>query len=273
MKRHLICMDIDGTLLNSAQQISENTIQLIQELQKEDHLFYVATGRMYQSAHETARKISPITAVLASNGGIYNLGAETKEHLLAPETALAIYRIAKSKQLPLFFFSKDAVYYSEFLPDYFVDKGDQGRVTSGTKQNFHKIFDEDEFAQYCSKFINGIIISEDNPDGLTLGKIELSRIPNLHVTSSFSNNIELMPMHVNKANAIKEIQEFYGIPTSNVITFGDGENDKEMIEAAGIGVAMENATQSIKEIAAAVTASNNEEGIYQFLNSYFNSSR
>lgn len=262
-------MDIDGTLFDSNQQISANTIKLIQKLQQEGHLFYVATGRMYQSAYETAQRVSPETAVLASNGGIFNLEQNVTEHLFAPETALAIFKVAKSQRLPLFFFSKDAVYYSEFLPDYFIDKGDQGRVNSGAKQNFHEISTEVELMKHIGQFINGIIISEDNRDGLATANLEFATIPNLHVSSSFSNNIELMPDHVNKATAIKEIQDYYGISTSEVIAFGDGENDREMLVAAGTGVAMDNATLAIKEIATTITASNNEEGIYQFLKHYF----
>ena len=60
-----------------------------------------------------------------------------------------------------------------------------------------------------------------------------------------------------------------GIEAENVIAFGDGENDRSIIEYAGIGVAMGNAVQEILDIADEVTNTNNEDGIAEMLNRFF----
>ena len=81
MEKHLIFMDIDGTLVDRDQQISPRTRSVVTELQQEGHEFYVATGRKYSSAYEMAKKLTDATQVIASNGSVYSIN-ETLHCLL-----------------------------------------------------------------------------------------------------------------------------------------------------------------------------------------------
>src|SRR5699024_8847612 len=82
--------------------------------------------------------------------------------------------------------------------------------------------------------------------------------------------IELMNTAMNKWVAIEKIANKFDISRDRILAFGDGANDLEMIGNAGIGVAMENAVAPLQSIAKYHTASNEEHGVAQFLNDYFN---
>src|SRR5699024_2244975 len=82
--------------------------------------------------------------------------------------------------------------------------------------------------------------------------------------------IEVMNKAMNKREALIKVAEHYNIPKQRIIAFGDGGNDLEMIEYAGIGVAMEHALDELKSVARYSTLTNEENGVAKFLTEYFN---
>lgn len=81
--------------------------------------------------------------------------------------------------------------------------------------------------------------------------------------------LELMPLGITKGSGLQALTELLHIPMANVMAFGDGENDIEMLQAAGIGIAMENAMEEVKAAADDITADNNNDGIAAALRKYF----
>jgi len=79
-----------------------------------------------------------------------------------------------------------------------------------------------------------------------------------------------MNKQMNKAEALKKVADYYHIPKERIIAFGDEGNDLAMIDYAGVGVAMGNATDAVKSIANYVTDTNEEHGVATFLAHYFN---
>lgn len=269
MIKHLICSDIDGTLMTNQQTISQDTLNYIHQLQNEGHLFFVATGRMYLSALKIAETIGSHVGVIASNGGIVSINDKIIQHTLDKQTSLKIYRLAMEYHLPLFFFTKDTIYYSLILPNYFKNETDQGRVDTGKQESYVFIENEEFLSLHAHEFINAIIISEDQKEALKQAKEKLSLWDTLTVSSSFWNNIEICPRGISKAIAIKKIQNAYQISSQYTISFGDGENDIDMFKVSDISVAMENANDKVKSHAKFATTTNNEDGVYKFLIQYF----
>ena len=89
----------------------------------------------------------------------------------------------------------------------------------------------------------------------------LAEIPGIFVTSSLSNNLEVNAVGADKGGALLRLAELLGIRQEATMAFGDGENDISMLRMAGIGVAMENAEDHVKEAADYVTVTNNEAGV------------
>lgn len=92
----------------------------------------------------------------------------------------------------------------------------------------------------------------------------------IHCTSSGFGLLDIVPYSVNKGNALKYFLRYFDAKPSELIAFGDGMNDKEMLELAGYSYAMENAEPEIKKIAKYEAPSNNDDGVLEVLDSYLN---
>ena len=97
---------------------------------------------------------------------------------------------------------------------------------------------------------------------------QLKRIPNLYITGSESYYIELAAGSVSKASALQALTQTLHITPENIIAFGDGANDIELLAYAGHGVAMKNSAPSLLEAADAVTLSNDEDGVAHAIQRY-----
>ena len=89
----------------------------------------------------------------------------------------------------------------------------------------------------------------------------LAEIPEVLVTSSLPNNLEINAVGADKGGALLRLAELLGIRREETMAFGDGENDMSMLRMAGLGVAMENAEDHVKAAADYVTVTNNEAGV------------
>jgi Cof subfamily protein (haloacid dehalogenase superfamily) len=85
--------------------------------------------------------------------------------------------------------------------------------------------------------------------------------PELTVVQTAAFYLEVIPAVINKGQGIRDICGVLGIDTRQGITFGDAQNDIPMLQVAGMGVAMGNATEAVKAAANMVTLDNNEDGI------------
>ncbi|MOA01844.1 putative phosphatase [compost metagenome] len=90
----------------------------------------------------------------------------------------------------------------------------------------------------------------------------------VHITKSKPHFLEIMHKEGTKGHALKFLADHFGCDMSQTIAIGDSWNDHEMLEAAGLGVAMGNAIPALKEIADYITASNNEDGVKQVIDKF-----
>ncbi|MGC6768487.1 HAD family hydrolase [Enterococcus sp. LJL128] len=268
MEKHLIFMDIDGTLVDREQNISQKTRTVITELQTEGHQFYVATGRKYSSALQVAQRLTLQTQVVASNGSIYSVNETLHKKQLSKEALALVYETVTACQLPMFFFGEHTVFYTEQLPEY-LQRNDQSRIANG-EEDFLFVDSLDTLMSVSTRIVNGIVIADERESELDAIREILLKSNLLSVSSSHPNNIELIPKGVNKATAIQQIQKSLAVPQKRIISFGDGLNDLEMLQASGVSVAMGNAVDQLKSQAKYVTGTNTEDGIANFLINYFN---
>ncbi|MGL9729360.1 HAD family hydrolase [Enterococcus sp. DIV0756] len=267
MEKHLIFMDIDGTLVDRDQKISPRTRAVVNELQQEGHEFYVATGRKYSSAYEMAKKLTDATQVIASNGSVYSINETLHKKRLSDAALEFIYQTLAEYELPLFFFGEHTIFYTQQLPSY-LQKNDQSRI-GNSEEDFLFIDSLDTLMAISQRIVNGIVIADEREAELEQVRTLLAESQLLSVSSSHPNNIELIPLGVNKATAIQAVQTNLLIPQKNIISFGDGMNDLEMLQASGVGVAMGNAVDELKKHAKFITDANVEDGIANFLIDYF----
>ncbi|EUJ31277.1 haloacid dehalogenase-like family hydrolase [Listeria floridensis FSL S10-1187] len=268
MEKHLICSDLDGTLLRKDHTISRKNQQMIRDLIDAGHYFSVATGRLFNMARYFAETVSDKAGVIASNGSIAIAGdgKEIYKVQMKPEALLDVYRVCRDENVLVSFFSEDTVFSNRERKLASYDSDAKARVAAPK----HVVVDrEADFRRVAPLIVNGIVIEDHDFEHLRAVREQLETISGVACLSSNTNNIELLAEGYDKRVAVKQLAAYLDVKLENVIVFGDGENDIGMLDLAGTGVAMQNASELVKEHADFVTKSNERDGVYHFLKGYF----
>lgn len=127
----------------------------------------------------------------------------------------------------------------------------------------------DNFKEFVNFDINKCLVTAQKEKAPELEKIlqeKYSDVASIYRSEPFF--IEIMPKNVDKATSLDHMLEMVGMTKENAICCGDGFNDLSMIKYAGLGVAMGNAQQVVKDAADYITATNDEDGIVQVINRF-----
>lgn len=234
----LVALDMDGTLLNDEQKISQENADWIQKAVKAGIHICFSTGRGFKSAFPYAEQLRLETPMVTVNGS----EVWAKPHVLYKRTLMETDCIIKLREL--------AVRYDSWYWAYAVDgiyNRDNWTGEADTKQ--------------WLKF--GYYTENDEARAAVLQSID--SIGTFEVTNSHPHNIELNPQGISKASGLMSVCELLGIDMSQVVALGDSLNDAAMIKAAGLGVAMGNAQEEVKRIADVVVLTNEEDGVAQVI--------
>ncbi|WP_240837937.1 Cof-type HAD-IIB family hydrolase [Acidaminobacter sp. JC074] len=267
----LICLDLDGTLLNSKKEIDEESLRVLRQLQERGVSVSIATGRAAFDAKHHADLIGEDTFYMASNGAVIGNNDE-----LILDTSMTL-----SQKLNLF----QAFEKLKIKPVFVTHK--HIYISNWFHYIFHKLFYKRGQDDNCLKYVPEMedlkmIISRDVckvhkvicfPKWKTVSKklkklMDSSEDFELAVTNY--NVFEITASGITKGTGTKVLADHLGIDMDRVIAFGDSENDRDMLKKVGLGVAMENAPEAIKKISDKVTLSNNHQGISELLKDEFN---
>ncbi|MFD2044959.1 Cof-type HAD-IIB family hydrolase [Ornithinibacillus salinisoli] len=229
----LVALDMDGTLLNMDEEVTDYTKQVItQALDKGIHVV-LSTGRWLQSCYPYAETLNLSSYLVTCNGGeIWTMKKELLEqHLLDASTVEKMWQLGEEIGVKMWMISTENVYHGERPEDFFQHRWLKFGCDS---------FDKDKLDRMVK---------------------ELSYMNGLELTNSLPTNIEVNPKGVSKASALKKVCRELGITMDHVMAVGDSLNDIKMIQEAGVGVAMGNAQDAIKKVANYVTDTNNNNGV------------
>lgn len=267
----LICIDMDGTLLNTDNDISENTIAAIKKATALGINVAVSTGRLFVSAKYYADKIGINTPIIASNGS-YIRNRTTDEirykKILGIDNCKKVLSILKEYNMYPHFntynkiFTEKIIYSSEYYTRMNKLLPVEKRIDIELVSNWDDIFN-----LYSDEILK-CIVSDDDIEKVKKVKTIVAKETGLEVVSSFENNFEIMAKGVSKGRAVEFLAKTYGISKEEVICIGDSENDFSMINYAGLGVAMGNAAQLIKENANYITDTNDEDGVAKVIEKF-----
>jgi len=138
MTRHLICSDLDGTLLTSFKRISDFNIRVIRALQGEGHVFSVCTGRQIRSAAYYASLIGPDADVIASGGNLIMTGGKLIHRTFQDERQLElVYDVAESYGLIAGFHGIDALYLTKSFQSFSCKRCFQPGSPQGCREKDH----------------------------------------------------------------------------------------------------------------------------------------
>lgn len=268
MKFKLVVTDMDGTLLNSEGQVSDENREVLEKLQNKGVHIAVATGRIYTSARIFARYLGIKTPIIACNGAIVR-EIENNEVIYASpmenQDVLKVIDVCRKHDVYFHFYTDDK-FYTERLEKSALKYSEWNKTLKEEDRiDLNVVDDIYKFVEDSDEKIFKLIILEDNVDLLSRIRVELDEIPGIAVSKSRYDNVEVMNRGVEKGKAVKNLADSLGVKQEEVICIGDNENDISMIKYAGMGIAMGNAEEIVKEIANYVTDINDNNGVAKAL--------
>lgn len=255
MTRKLVVFDIDGTLITNDHQLLDETAEAIKTLQKEGHMVMVATGRSYPIAKSVLDEAG-ITHCILSNGAVaFSENKQIFSNPLDKEAMLKLIEVSDENKIDIVFngLMETKLRNKEFHPETKLAMESFGQALPDIDKNFHE---KEDVYQIVA------LLGEEKMSAYE-GKFPEFRFVRWH-----EYGVDVLPEKGSKAATLQIIAEQFGFEREDIIAFGDGNNDMEMIQYAGIGVAMGNGRDELKAVSDFVTLSNDEGGIYHALREF-----
>ena len=259
MDYKLIAMDLDGTLNNDQKIITEKTKAALMEAQKKGIRLALASARPSPGLFKERDilRLQNFQGILMSYNGGRIVDAATGSVMF--ETSMDLQQtkqvLRKLEELPVTPILDDGVQF------YVTDKNGF-KVDYECKNNNMICQEVGNLAEFLTFAPIKILMSVDPAQLKEVQQQIAAFLPDsLTVVQTAAFYLEVIPKVINKGQGIRDICKVLGISAEQVISFGDAENDIPMLVAAGMGVAMGNAAEAVKQAADMVTLSNNEDGI------------
>lgn len=263
----LIAIDLDGTLLDDKKRIPKENIKYLDDIIKKGYEVVIATGRMYSSAKELTREIHESLTILANNGNIVRR-SDNDELIFAKylerDDSFNIISLGKQWGLdPIIHVN----YYDQGIDMIIEEKGfDAESPYFSNYRNRLRILSKDDIMDIKN------ILAITYPG--QMGKLQhFYNQLNKNYPDRFSHHIlenitiaegfyEIMNQSGNKWASLVEYASMKNIMPKEIVAIGDDNNDVEMILNAGLGIAMKNGSELVKEAADLVTKyDNNKAGL------------
>lgn len=267
----MIVSDLDGTLLNSKNQISPGNLQAVRKLEEKGVEFVAATGRSDVMTKPYIRELPNVNIVIGCDGAVIRnikTGEILYENVLSPQMCKRTFQICREYGLQYYVFTKDflvgddpsnerllihkkfneTVVREDQIPIQFVEN-----LENYTKNHkVYKIVASHQRSEYLDQ-VAEVIKKRTDGDAVRSGKRVLA----------------IKAKGVSKAAALKKLAKQRNISMDEIVAFGDEVNDIDMLRVAGLGIAMENADQKVKEAADLVADSNDLDGVGRELEKLF----
>ena len=262
----LIALDLDGTLLTSDKKISAANRGALAAARAKGVKIVLTTGRPLKAMDFFLKELDLADQAdeytITFNGGLVqrNTGEILDKTVFSHSDVAAIYDVTEKLQIPLDAINEGDVY--QIQSDYPSLYG-----TINTTLNFIPV----DFADLSSQLTYNKCVSAFDPAILdrALEQVPADLKERYGVFKSRAEILEWSPKEAHKANGLEKLIAHLGIDRSQVMTFGDEENDLTMIEWAGVGVALQNAVPAVKAVADVVThLTNDEDGVAWAIQKY-----
>lgn len=287
----LMAIDLDGTLLDSYGNVSEENKQAIKNALENGIEVVIASGRPIMSVKSIASRVGASKYIICGNGAVtYDMDKEEiiYDRFIDKEKVLQIVKICEENSIYYSIYTEDTIltkslnYNVLFFNQENAKKEPTKRVKINIVQDIYEYIKSSDNQKYLK-----ITICDDNKVIFTgilkklreINKIEVLDVAHMSrkVIKSGTEDVlveyyytEITSENVDKWFAIKDLIEKIGINENEVIAIGDNVNDLMMIEKSGKGIVMQDSAEYIKEKADYVTCSNDESGVAKAINDIIN---
>jgi HAD superfamily hydrolase (TIGR01484 family) len=227
----LIVLDIDGTLLNNAHELTPRTETALKAAMEKGIQIVLATGKTVASARDLVKRLNLTTpGVYVQGTSVHDAGGNvTHQQTLSADVARQLITFAEDRGFTVAIYSGSRVIMRRLtgLEKTLTEHHEPEPEAAGALQN----------------------ILDETP------------VNKLIVFNRGEGHLEILPAGASKGAGVKSVLRDLKVPTEQVMAVGDGDNDIEMLQLVGVGVAVENATPKLKEVAKHVVASNDADGV------------
>ena len=246
----IIFFDIDGTLIDmQKKQISPIILQTLQRLKQKGILICLATGRSPVSLPVLEGVV--VDAYLTFNGSLcYTPEATIFSDPISSQDVQKLIQNAANLGRPVSIATKDRL------------------AANGTDDDLEKYYSfahqtlsvAEDFEAVSKEEIYQVMLGCRQEDHTAI----LKGVEGAKITAWWDRAVDIIPAEGGKGRGIQKILAYYALDKTEAMAFGDGNNDIEMLQAVGIGVAMENASPQLKTVADDICGHVAEDGIYHY---------
>lgn len=272
LKYKLLAVDMDGTLLDDDKNVTAENLKAIEKIKQMGVKFVICSGRIPGGLRFYMDKISKEQPIISCNGGI--ILDEKRDFIyykpMSTDNALMLVDFLRDNGDPYYHFYDGDILCTERF-DYGAANYHKFCLTIEREHRLEIriVPDAKEYIKEHPDNIRKFVIMNSDLEFIEKLREKLLTESLIEITSSDASNIEVMESGISKGSGIKILAEHYGFSIEECIAIGNDQNDVSMIEAAGLGVAMKNASQSIKDKADYVTVNdNNNDGIAEVINKF-----
>lgn len=258
----LVVCDLDGTLLDKNESLSEEIIQVIHKVEEHGVPVTFATGRLQYMIEEYANAINLKHPVVSCNGAILYHGNEIlseNAYQIKPLRGL----IERADEMGM------TIVYSIKGKEYILRETNWVLQKRAAFNRYHDIYFMTE-NDWDTMLVDKVNIVDEVRDGRVLELHQFSNDLEGSCTISHYGNIgmEIVGMDITKASGLEELSKIMNIPVSQMMAIGDSENDNAMLKSAGLGVAVGNAMPSTKESADYICEQNGADGVTEAIKKF-----
>lgn len=264
----LIALDIDGTLLNSEKVITSNVYDAIQEAKENGFKVVLSTGRPLPGVTPLLEKLNLTDDgdyVICFNGAVVQ---EVKSKTVIADIDMSVedFNVIHDQVFKPF---NTNIHIN--TPTHLITPQEVPHKYTVHESELNNISIEHRYAKDIDdsiKFCKIMIVDEPARLEEIISNLPKDLYDKYTIVRSAPFFLEFLNKNANKGTALKALCENINLPIEKTIAVGDEENDQHMIKLAGLGVAMGNARESIKEIADYVTDTNNNHGVAKTINKF-----
>ncbi len=263
--KKILVLDIDGTLVNSKKEITPETLKYLQIIQEQGHIVALASGRPYPGMKGYATELGLDKYegyALSFNGGkVINCatGETVFEKCIPNKYLKVIYDYAVENRIGMVTYKDDVVITGTEIDEY---------MEYEARLNYMAIHKVDDFLGTVNFDMPKCLLTADVEVAEKHEKALAALLPELNVFRSEPYFIEITIKGVDKAESLDNLLHIIGMEQKDSICCGDGFNDLTMVKYGGVGVAMDNAQQIVKDNADYITSSCDQDGVVQVIKEF-----
>lgn len=269
----LVALDVDGTLLNSAGAVGPRVERSIRNAMAAGCQIVLATGRRLQSVTPIARQLGISNLILVDGAVIHDLDSESTlyEKTLTPALQRRAVDFLRAGDLPPILLESPVAGARIFAgPPELDNLETSGYLGRNASRGDAVVRVPTEHLVQLSRVVSVMGMgSLEQVERLAVQARDLTEFSTVFWnpwTPGYRTSVlALAPSDVSKGRALVWLANHLGIPPEQTMAIGDYDNDASMVEAAGLGVAMGNAVESVKAVARAVVADNDNDGVAEAL--------